>query len=313
MKATSLKVLFLLTLMSFALCINSCNKQPSMKSASSEAEWLALSGAAQEKIVSEYVNALDSFALAMPIIGGDTESEWAADTAHAMAEHVRTKSQSFSKNMADIYQMQCYIAYGMSYFNAILGIYGDLSDLSTYTLRQLLPLCDSLHQSFVAKGCKDVKLLSWLKFTSIQNMQLFHTLNTMNNGGAFNERDFYYCSECEMYLDSISCMQRFSEKEYYKLSCFLESCAFFKMIIPIMRMLDGSSGLAKKNEPLIMEAAYFFDEATIPVYDILNKKEGTKILNDKEFEEYMLKATKYKIALLRIATQEMLDYQAKNQ
>ena len=291
MKATSLKVLFLLTLMSFALCINSCNKQSSMKSASSEAEWLTLSGAAQEKIVSEYVNALDSFASAMPIIGGDTESEWAADTVHAMAERVRAKSQSFSNNMADIYQMQCYIAYGMSYFNAILGIHGDLSDLSTYTLRQMIPLCDSLHQSFVAKGCKDVKLLSRLKFTSIQDMQLFHTLNTMNTRGSFNEQEFYYCSECERCMDSISCMQRFSDKDYFKMSCFLESCAFFKMIIPIMRMLDGSSGLAKKNESLIMETACFFDEATIPVYDILNKKEGTKILNDKEFEEYLKSAT----------------------
>ena len=138
-------------------------------------------------------------------------------------------------------------------------------------------------------------------------------LNTMNTRGSFNEQEFYYCSECERCMDSISSMQRFSDKDYFKMSCFLESCAFFKMIIPIMRMLDGSSGLAKKNESLIMETACFFDEATIPVYDILNKNEGTKILNDKEFEEYMLKATKYKIALLRIATQEILDYQAKNQ
>ena len=29
-------------------------------------------------------------------------------------------------------------------------------------------------------------------------------------------------------------------------------------------------------------------------------------LTDKEFEEYMLKATRYKVELLRIATQEIL-------
>ena len=42
--------------------------------------WFTLSESAQERIVYDYVNALDSFAMAMPIVGGDTESAWAADT-----------------------------------------------------------------------------------------------------------------------------------------------------------------------------------------------------------------------------------------
>lgn len=36
-----------------------------------EVDWLSLPYSAQEKIVQEYVNALDSFAMAMPIVGGD--------------------------------------------------------------------------------------------------------------------------------------------------------------------------------------------------------------------------------------------------
>lgn len=40
-------------------------------------------------IVEDYVNAVDSLARAMPIIGGDTESAWTADTVHVMAKRVK--------------------------------------------------------------------------------------------------------------------------------------------------------------------------------------------------------------------------------
>lgn len=39
-----------------------------------EADWQFFSVSAQKRIVQEYVNSLDSFALAMQIVGGDKES-----------------------------------------------------------------------------------------------------------------------------------------------------------------------------------------------------------------------------------------------
>ena len=41
------------------------------------AGWMSISDSAQKMIVQDYVNALESFALAMPIVGDDTESTWA--------------------------------------------------------------------------------------------------------------------------------------------------------------------------------------------------------------------------------------------
>ena len=49
-----------------------CNSRKSI-----ECDWLSISNSAQKIIVQEYVNALDSFAQAIPIVGGDTESTWA--------------------------------------------------------------------------------------------------------------------------------------------------------------------------------------------------------------------------------------------
>ena len=42
-----------------------------------EIDWRYFSLSTQKKIVQDYVYALDSFAIAMPIVGGDAESTWA--------------------------------------------------------------------------------------------------------------------------------------------------------------------------------------------------------------------------------------------
>lgn len=135
--------------------------------------WQTLSVFAQNSVVQDYVNALDSFALAMPIVGGDTESTWAADTVHTMAQDVREQQRSFLENMADIYQMHSYIAYGMSYRIATIELALDTSKLCNYVLSNMLASSDSLHQAIIADDYKSVKTWNVIRFESILNMQLF--------------------------------------------------------------------------------------------------------------------------------------------
>ena len=132
-------------------------------------------------IVQNYVNALDSFALAMPIVGGDTESTWAADTVHVMAKRVKEGKRSFLESMSEMYQMQNYIAYGMSYSNAVIGLPNDTTKLCNYVLRDLLASSDSLHQAIIADNYKSIKEWNVIRFESILNMQLFYTLSGMND------------------------------------------------------------------------------------------------------------------------------------
>ena len=139
-----------------------------------EVDWQILSASTQKQIVQEYVNALDSFALAMPIVGGDTESTWAADTIHTMAQEVREKQHPFLENMADIYQIHNYIAYGMSYFNAIIGLPHDTTKLCNFVLKDMLASSDFLHQTIIADDYKNNKTWNVLRFESILNMQIFN-------------------------------------------------------------------------------------------------------------------------------------------
>lgn len=271
-----------------------------------EADWLVISDSAQKSMILENVYALDSFAQAMPIVGGDTESSWAADTVHVIAKRVKEGQRAFLESMSEIYQMQNYIAYGMSYRIATIGLAHDTSRLCNYVLSDMLAGSDSLHQAIIADDYKSVKTWNVIRFESILNMQLFYTLNGMNSQPQYEDRDLNYSVLCQMALDSITCKGQLTDKELFQASCFLESTAFFKMIVPLIILFDSSSGFVEKHKNYITEAAHYFDAKANPVFSLAYDGKEMQFLSDKEFEDYLVKATRYKAGLLRIATQEML-------
>jgi hypothetical protein len=276
-----------------------------------ESDLLTLPALVQNIIINDYINALDSFSQGMPIIGGDTESTWAADTVHTMVQRVKEGHQSFLKNMADIYQMHSYIAYGMSYYNAIIGLPHDTTKLCNFVLKDMLASSDSLHQAIIANDYKNIKTWNDLRFESILNMQLFNTLNGMNNQPTYTDSDLGYSVRCEMIIDSLINKGQLTDKEIFQTSCFLESTSFFKMIVPLIILFDGSSGFVVKNKDYITEAALYFDEKANHVFDYYYDGKEIQYLSDKKFEDYLLKATRYKANLLRIATQELLAMKEK--
>ena len=271
-----------------------------------EIDWRYFSLSTQKKIVQDYVHALDSFAIAMPIVGGDTESTWAADTVHVMAKRVKEGQRAFLESINEIYQMQNYIAYGMSYFNAVVGLPHDTTKLCNYVLRDMLASSDSLYQAIIADDYKSVKTWNVIRFESILNMQLFYTLNGMNSQPQYEDRNLNYSVLCQMALDSITCKGQLTDKELFHASCFLESTAFFKMIVLLIILFDDSMGFVEKHKDYITEAALYFDSKANPVFSLTYDGKDMPFLNDKEFEDYLVKATRYKASLLRIATQEML-------
>lgn len=284
-----------------------CNKLNSTSSDDSSHSFVSLSKSSQENTVLDFVNAIDSFAMAMPIIGGDTESDWAADTVHYMAQQVRESDKPYIDKLADIYLMYDYIAYGFSYFNAIIGVNGENSDMCKYTLWQMLPVSDSLYHSFISDEQKKVNNLAKFSFQSTHHMQLFYSLVAANNNFSYKDPDLVFSLQCAYVVDSLNKVPEIDETDIFKIYCFLESSAFFKMIFPLMRLFDNPSGLSTENNSLIMEAANYFDEKTVPVFNFINQGKKISLPDDKDFEEYMIKATNYKIALLRLTTQEMLS------
>ena len=282
-----------------------CNSNTSKVCAQNSPEWLTLSKETQEKVVNDYVDAFDEFAQVMPKFGQDTEAQWAADSVHTMALALKQNKYSFQKSLALISQMQNYTAYGMVYFNATICAYKE-PQLAGYAIN-IIHNSDSLYNSLKDSNFEDVRKLTFFQATSDYNMQLFNTLNRINNGRDFN-REIYLSMYSVAFLDSISQLKDYSDIEIFKVSSVLESFSNFQMICPLLAIFSGTKEKYDSNIGVITEAAKHIDSQSTQVFQALNEGKKVEVMSDSEFEAWMITTNQYKVRLLKLLTKFVKEW-----
>lgn len=253
-------------------------------------------------IIQSYVNALDSFATVMPYIGGDTESEWAADSIHVMARSIKDGNMSYYESMCRIYQIQDYLAYGMSYPLAIMGLRND-SVIAGYMLN--VPSESNILVGTIAQdGFQDLHSIRWMGLNSLYNIQLYgrlydkfwETIHEKQIYGTVNLGQYSYCIRL---LGNFELEGR-PQHDIQKMYAALEGALFFNTFSPLILTNAPSREYALSIYDFIIEAADFFDANADPLY-----KENPELMSNSEYKSFMIKATEYKTAMLRILIHEI--------
>jgi hypothetical protein len=282
-----------------------CNSNTGKVSAQDSPEWLTLSKEAQKRIVNDYVDALDEFAQMMPKFGQDTEAQWAADTVHTMAIALRHDQYPFHKSIATISQMQNYAAYGMTYFNATIGTYKEPT-LARYALN-IITQSDSLYKSLKEVDFLDVRKLALFNATSVYNMQLFNTLNRINNDRDYN-REIFLSIYSIAALDSISQIKEYSDKEIYKISSVLESFSYFQMVCPLLALLSGTQEKYDSNIDVITDAAKHIDSQSTLIFGAIDERKKIEVMSDSDFESWMITTSQHKVKLMKLLTKFVKEW-----
>ena len=260
------------------------------------------------ELIEEYVKALDDFAQIMPKFGQDTEAQWAADTVHTMATSLKGDKSSLQR-MAIISQMQNYTAYGMAYFNAITGLYEN-KELASYTLN-MIPQSDSIYNELKKSQFKDIRLLSLFRIVSIQNMQMFVTLNRLNSNRPIGEElgsTMYVLAA----MDSITQVKDYTDTDIIKISSVMETYSFFKMIYSLISLFSGSEEKYNENMIPMIEFAKFVDTQSSAIFKTIKSQEKISVMSDDEYEKWMIKATRYKVDMLRLTTRLIKEWEPKD-
>ena len=289
----------------YICCVVSCSSNPTKGIATSTPEWLTLSEDVQQKIATEYVSALDEFAQVMPKFAQDTEAQWAADSVHAMVTELKRSQYPFQKKLAMISQMQNYTAYGMVYFNAVIGAYKE-PQLAGYALK-IIPQSDSLYHSLEDVDFGNVRKLTLFQATSVYNMQLFNTLNRINNEKDYNREIFLSIYSIGV-LDSLSRVNDYSDREIYKVANVLESFSYFQMICPLLALLSKTQEKYDSNIEIITEAAKHIDSQSTPVLNAIDEHKKVEVMSDSEFEKWTLTTTQHKVKLMKLLTKFVKDW-----
>lgn len=253
-------------------------------------------------IIQSYVNALDSFATVMPYIGGDTESEWAADSIHVMARSIKDGNMSYYESMCRIYQIQDYLAYGMSYPLAIMGLRND-SVIAGYMLN--VPSESNILVGAIAQdGFQDLQSIRWMGLNSLFNIQLYGRLydkfwETIHEKQIYGTVNLGQCPYCIRLLENFVLEGR-PQHDIQKMYAALEGALFFNTFSPLILTNAPSREYVLSIYDFIIEAADFFDANADPLY-----KENPELMSDSEYKSFMIKATEYKTAMLRILIHEI--------
>ena len=295
---------FILTFCLLCSTLFGCSNAPKNKMDDSQ-DWLPISIASQEKIISDYVDALDEFAQVVPLFDDDTEALWAADTVHTMAVTLKNDHCPLTKSLASICQMQNYTGYGMAYFNAILASNKDPQS-AAFAL-SIIPKNDSVYNALSNVDFGDVKNLVHYQIISINNMQLFNTLNRINNDLPI-DREISYTLYCMSVIDSIANLKDYTKAELFKVSSDLECYSYFQMIGPLLKMFSGTKEKFDANSEVVIEAATHYDLWTNPIFQSVRDRRKIEVMSDSDFETWMITAWQHKVKLMRLLTRLVKEW-----
>ncbi len=307
----------------FAVLLSSCskknnNQQPDPKSVAEAMIKALMEGDEQDQtkadLMREYVVALDSFALAIPIIGNDTEADWASDKVHKMAQEVLGENCGYDEMLAKTCLMQSYVAYGMSYYSAILCNTYD-TNMAHYVMATI-NRADSLYVALGQEQFDNLDLQCAMQFGSLMDLQMLQVMqNTVlekqGEKAVFDKEAFGISQKIHKMVETLMADNQYSEDDIARFATILEGSAFFMTIAPYSNAFATSAQTVDRNKSAITAMANFFDEQSAPLKKAMEEHKTITPISDDDFISYLNTSIKYKSLLLNILTQEIRALQKK--
>lgn len=255
------------------------------------------------ELVCQYADALDSLAQVMPIIGGDTESTWAAEQVSNQRNTLMDKDFSLTEGLAASYRMHNYISYGLTYFQAIIGLYGSAGEFAGYAMN-MISVSDSLYNSIAQSSYTDMVTFEDYYANTFFYAQLYGYLyNAQNEVQVFSENGFGHSLQSMDLLDEV---EGITPEVRFKMGRILEGASFFHAYCSLINGLATTQEQFEAHKDILINHATYFDEKSNEVYlAIKSKTFDTPILSDTGFALFMKESIERKVWMLRRLAEEI--------
>lgn len=285
-------------LLSLIICmsVSSC-------AAGNDQNQYGLSHSEVHELVGQYTEALDSLAQVMPIIGGDTESNWAADQVSEQRKALLEKDFSLTEGLAASYRMHNYISYGMTYFQAIVGLYGSAGEFAGYAMN-MISVSDSIYNSMEQGSYKDMATFEDYYANTFFYAQLYGYLyNAQNEAQVFSENGLGHSLQSNGLLNEV---EGITPEVRFKMGRILEGASFFHAYCSLINGFATTREMFEAHKDDLISHATFFDEKSNAVYQAIKSKNfNAEIISDKSFSAFMKESTERKVWMLRRLTEEI--------
>ena len=263
---------------------------------------LAYDGDFHQEIIKPQVEAWQKVAKIMyPRVSDDTEADWAAHVADSIGNAILAEpSLSNGEQLARLYNMENVIAYGMTYFSAIISSYSN-PDASQEAL------------ATVTTSFNEFDSLRVVGFDSPKH-QIDYQLSTYRNFGLFMELGSQYADgEPQFVTNNLNMQQRNAalcqlflthlknETQAYRYSEIVNNTTYFMTFCPLCFWLAGNEFQElHQNEYLVI--GEWFDKKLLIINNCNDETELSSLpeITLEKYSTELKKATDYKVQLIQL-------------
>ncbi len=268
----------------------------------SDEYYLAYSGNFHEEIIKPEVQAWQKVAKEIyPRVCDDTETQWAALQADSLGNVLLSqKSLSDGEQLARLYEIQNMIAYGMSYFSAIIGAYTNpnASEAARMMMQSSYAEIDSLRST----DYKNARMLVAFEQTTYANFGLFMELGTQYSDG---EPQFVTNNQEMNALNNAKINVLFKEEkdsvQAFRYSTLINNTTFFMTYCPLAFWLAGSD-FQQENQAEYIKIGGWFDEQASEVNKAIIANDITHLpkMSSDTYSEIVKQASEYRVCLIQL-------------
>lgn len=263
---------------------------------------LAYDGDFHQEIIKPQVEAWQKVAKIMyPRVSDDTEADWAAQVADSIGNAILAEpSLSNGEQLARLYNMENVIAYGMTYFSAIISSHSN-PDASKDAL------------AIIRTSYKDFDTLRLTGFDNPKSI-IDYEISTYRNFGLFMELGSQYeAGEPQFVMNNFNMQKRNvaichfffthmkDEVQAYRYSEIVNNTTYFMTFCPLCFWLAGNE-FQERNQNEYLIIGEWFDKK-MQIINNCNDETELSSLPEITLEKYsteLKKATDYKVQLIQL-------------
>ena len=263
---------------------------------------LAYDGDFHQEIIKPQVEAWQKVAkITYPRVSDDTEADWAAHVADSIGNAILAEpSLSNGEQLARLYNMENVIAYGMTYFSAIISSHSN-PDASKDAL------------AIIRTSYKDFDTLRLTGFDNPKSI-IDYEISTYRNFGLFMELGSQYeAGEPQFVMNNFNMQKRNvaichfffthmkDEVQAYRYSEIVNNTTYFMTFCPLCFWLAGNE-FQERNQNEYLIIGEWFDKK-MQIINNCNDETELSSLPEITIEKYsteLKKATDYKVKLIQL-------------
>lgn len=279
----------------------SCSgKESGKETINSSTDALTYNGDFHKEIIKPQVEAwMEVTKVMYPRVSDDTEAQWAAAQADSIGNALlQSPNLSNGEQLARLYNMENMIAYGMTYFSAIICSHSN-PDASQEALNMVNSSKANLDSVRVA-GFDNPKALVAYELSTYENFGFFMELGTQYADG---EPQFVTSNMNMQQRNAAICHLLFThmkdESQAYRYSTIVNNTTFFMTFCPLSFWLAGIDFQQQKLEEYTTIGEWF--DAKMSVFNDCTDETDLAALPQISLETYsadLKKAAEYKAKLI---------------